>query len=59
MPHQKLFTLICSLLILTVTLVSSPVALAETSTLTSIQKSGQLVLGTSANMPPMTGINDK
>ncbi len=58
MPHQKLFTLICSLLILTVTLVSSPVALAETSTLTSIQKSGQLVLGTSANMPPMTGINE-
>jgi len=55
MPHQKIFTFIYTLLILTAGLVTSPVALAETSTLASIQKSGQLVLGTSANMPPMTG----
>ena len=58
MPHQKIFTHICTLLILTVGLVTSPVALAETTTLASIQKSGQLVLGTSANMPPMTGKNE-
>lgn len=55
MPHQKIFTHICTLLILTVGLVTSPVVLAGVSTLASIQKSGQLVLGTSANMPPMTG----
>ena len=55
MHHQKIFTLIYTLFILTVGLVSSPAALAEASTLASIQKSGQLVLGTSANMPPMTG----
>ncbi len=58
MPHQKIFTHICTLLILTVGLVTSPVVLAEVSTLASIQKSGQLVLGTSANMPPMTGKNE-
>ncbi len=55
MHHQKIFTHICTLLILTASLISSPAALAEASTLASIQKSGQLVLGTSANMPPMTG----
>ena len=55
MPHQKIFTLIYTLLILTVGLVSSPLVQAEASTLAGIQKSGQLVLGTSANMPPMTG----
>ncbi len=55
MPHQKIFTLVCSMLILTAGLIVSPVVLAEASTLASIQKSGQLVLGTSANMPPMTG----
>jgi len=55
MPNQKIFTHICALLILTVGLVTSSVVLAGASTLASIQKSGQLVLGTSANMPPMTG----
>jgi len=59
MPQPKIFTLFYSLLILTAGLVTSPVALAETSTLASIQKSGQLVLGTSANMPPMTGKNEE
>jgi polar amino acid transport system substrate-binding protein len=47
------------LLILTAALVTTPIALAETSTLASIQKSGQLILGTSANMPPMTGKNEE
>lgn len=58
MSHQKIVTLIYSLLILTAGLITSPAVLAETSTLASIQKSGQLVLGTSANMPPMTGKNE-
>ncbi len=59
MPNQKIFTHICALLILTVGLVTSSVVLAGASTLASIQKSGQLVLGTSANMPPMTGKNEE
>ena len=58
MTHPKMFTLFYSLLMLTVGLVTSPVALSETSTLTNIKQSGQLVLGTSANMPPMTGTNE-
>ena len=59
MPNQRIFTHICTLLILTVSLVTSPVVQAAASTLASIQKSGQLVLGTSANMPPMTGKNEE
>jgi len=59
MPHSKIFTHTCTLLILTASLLSSPLALAKASTLASIQKSGQLVLGTSANMPPMTGKNEE
>jgi len=55
MPHQKIFTHIFTLLILTASLITSPLVLAKASTLASIQKSGQLILGTSANMPPMTG----
>ncbi len=39
-------------------LVTSPAALSGASTLASIKQSGQLVLGTSANMPPMTGKNE-
>jgi len=59
MPRQKIFTLIYTLLILTASLITSPLVLAGASTLASIQKSGQLVLGTSANMPPMTGKNEE
>jgi len=59
MPHSKILTHICTLLILTASLVTSQLALAGASTLASIQKSGQLVLGTSANMPPMTGKNEE
>jgi len=59
LPHQRIFSHICTLLILTASLVTSPAVLAEASTLASIQKSGQLVLGTSANMPPMNGKNEE
>jgi len=59
MPNQRIFSHICTLLILTASLVTSPAVLAEASTLASIQKSGQLVLGTSANMPPMNGKNEE
>ncbi|MDH3900059.1 MAG: transporter substrate-binding domain-containing protein [Gammaproteobacteria bacterium] len=45
-------------LLLTAGLLTSPVALSGASTLAGIEKSGELVLGTSANMPPMTGKNE-
>jgi polar amino acid transport system substrate-binding protein len=58
MPHRKIITLFYSLLIFMAALVTSPVVMSETSTLASIKQSGQLILGTSANMPPMTGTNE-
>ena len=58
MPHRKIFTIFYSLLFFIVGMITSPIAMSETSTLTSIKQSGELVLGTSANMPPMTGTNE-
>jgi polar amino acid transport system substrate-binding protein len=46
-----------TLLLLAAGLLTSPAALSGASTLADIKKSGELVLGTSANMPPMTGKN--
>ena len=57
MHLSKVSTLFITLLLFTAGLVTSPAALSGASTLASIKKSGELVLGTSANMPPMTGTN--
>ncbi|UCC57314.1 MAG: transporter substrate-binding domain-containing protein [Gammaproteobacteria bacterium] len=49
------FNLFLTLLLLAAGLLTTPVALSGASTLAGIEKSGELVLGTTANMPPMTG----
>ena len=59
MHLSRISTLFFTLLLLAAGLVTSPVALSGASTLASIKQSGELVLGTSANMAPMTGTSKK
>jgi len=56
MHHSRLSTLFFTLL-LAAGLFTSPGAQSGPSTIAGIKQSGELVLGTSANMPPMTGKN--
>jgi len=59
MPYlSRTPVLVVALFTLVAGLITSPAALSAPATLASIQKSGRLVLGTSGNMPPMTGIRE-
>lgn len=55
----KLPSLMLTLLVLVSGLATTQTAWSDTAALASILKRGELVLGTSANMPPMTQKNDE